>query len=70
MREQLEQPLGCLAASHLRLNLLLASAVSHFVDKGACLVKSGGAARRARVTDVVTSASEGLELDSWYIVEV
>lgn len=67
--ERLEQHCGCLTASHLRIKGLLASSVSGLVDRLACLVRDEVTAHRPRLTDVVASASDSLELDSQSIVE-
>lgn len=66
--EPLEQHRGSLAASHLRPKSLLASSVAGFVDKMASLVSDKMVAYRARLSDLVDSASDSLDLDSQSIV--
>lgn len=68
--ERLEKHFGRSAASHLRLEALPASFVSSFFDVVACLVSDEVAAYHARITDVLTSGFESLQMDLRSIVEL
>lgn len=63
-REQLEQHGALSPSSRFRLESLLSSSVSRFIDDFARFVTDELAAHHARPSMVVTSASRGLKLDS------
>lgn len=58
------------AASNMQLEALWKSLNSRFVNRVAHSVSDKGAANRARITNVVPSASDSFELDSWAIVKL
>lgn len=60
---RLELHRGHAAAGLLRLESLLASSVSGFIGRLACLVRNEVHSHRARFKDVFAPASETLELD-------
>lgn len=68
--ERPEQHLGRSAVSHLRLDSFLSTTVPRFVKRVACLVSDEVAANRARLTDVVASAFDSLEMDLQFIAEL
>lgn len=63
-RERLEQHFGRSAARHLRVESLLSSSVSSFVDRVTSFVSEEVAAYHATLTDLVASVSDSLESDS------
>lgn len=64
------QHCGRSTASNLKVEWFLASLVFGFLDKVAGLVSAELAAYRARLTDVISSVSDSLQLDLQSIVEL